>query len=312
MVLKKVGITGASGMVGRHLLAALFSRGVACAATSRQRPAVLPPETSWASWDLEVWKSPKELDRLFPEVEAIFHVGASVPVPGASDFSSRAIFDANVRSTLCLGEWAREKQLPIIFLSGSVVYSDPDRAGIRETDSTGGEGLGGLYGLTKLLSEQVLALLSRDGLKLCTLRPSSIYGYGLASRKMITDFLVRASQGKALELGPPVDDQVNLIHAADVAEAMLDALIHESWGVFNIGAPRTVTILEVAEACVFVVGKGRITILPGQAERPARVRFGLCSDMAYAKFGFTPKLSLQLGINRMWQDMNAARRVQEK
>lgn len=312
MVLKKIGITGASGMVGRHLLAALFTRGVACAATSRQRPAVLPPETSWAPWDLEVWKSPKELDQLFPEVEAIFHVGASVPAPGASDFSSRAIFDANVRSSLCLGEWAREKQLPIIFLSGSVVYSDPDRSGILESDSTGRGGVGGLYGLTKLLSEQVLALLSRDGLKLCTLRPSSIYGYGLASGKMITDFLVRASQGETLELAPPVDDQVNLIHAADVAEAMLVALVHESWGVFNIGAPRAVTIREVAEACIFATSNGKLKILAGQADRPARVRFGLCSDMAYAKFGFTPKLSIQLGINRMWRDMSAARRVQEK
>lgn len=306
MVLKKVAVTGASGMVGRHLLAVLSSRGISCATTSRIRPAALPRDASWTSWDLADWKSPEELDQLFPNVEAVFHLGAILPAPGESDFFSRAVFDANVRASLCLGEWARGTRLPIVFLSSSVVYSNPDRSGIRESDSTGGGGLGGFYGLTKLLSEQVLSHLTRDGLRLCILRPSSIYGYGLPSGKMITDFLIHASQRETLELGPPVDDQINLIHAADVAEAMLDALIHDSWGVFNIGAPRTVTVLEIAEACIVAAGNGKVAILPGQAKRSARVRFGLCSDMAHAKFGFTPKLNVQMGINRMWQDMNAA------
>ena len=306
MVLKKIAVTGASGLVGRHLLAALSRRGIACACACRTRPSALPTDATWAPWDLEDWKRSVELDRLFPGVDAVLHVGAMVPAPGAS-VSARATFDANVRASLSLGEWARGNGVPLLYLSGAIVYGDPERVGIRETDPVGMNGIGGLYGLTKLQAEQVLTHLSRSGLSLCVLRPSSIYGDGLPAGKMITDFLMRASEGKALELSPPADDQVNMIHASDVAEAMLDAVTHDAWGgVFNIGTPRPVTVREIAEACVAAVGSGRVVLRPGEAERPARVRFALVSDLASAKFGFTTKMDLGHGLNDMWERMRAA------
>jgi UDP-glucose 4-epimerase len=303
MVLTKVGVTGASGMVGRHVLASLARDGIVAVASSRTPPQAPPPGTSWNAWDLAQWKTPEELDRIFPEIDAVMHVGASVPAPGAHSVAASAALDANTRACLCIGEWAQSRNLPVVFLSGSVVYADPDRAGILESDRLGGGGVGGFYGLTKLLAEQILSFLALNGLRLCIIRPSSIFGFGLSRGKLITDFLISASEGKTLELSPPADDCVNLIHAADVADAMLEALRAESWGIYNVAAPAAVSIREIAQACVGAAGAGNVVSSKQQVDRDARVRFGLCSDKARQAFGFRAKVNLEEGIDRMWTEM---------
>ena len=62
MVLKRIGLTGASGMLGAHLLSRLAQDGVATLATSRRRPVNLPAGAIWTSWDLREWRTPAELD----------------------------------------------------------------------------------------------------------------------------------------------------------------------------------------------------------------------------------------------------------
>lgn len=305
MVLKKIALTGASGMVGRHVISILIKMGISCIATSRHRPEILPKDSLWCYWDLREWKNVDQLSELFRDCEALIHLGATVPNI-CGDVSRQSIFDTNVRASLCLGEWALMAKIPMVYLSSSTIYANPERLGIKETDPkmSPNKGLGGFYGFSKLLAEEVLQEMVNDGLKLSILRPSSIYGYGLPEGKMITDFLTKASRGEIIELHPPVKDKVDVIHALDVAEAVLETLSRETWGVFNIASESPQTIFEIAKTCVQVVGNGDIKITETKIDQDGKVRFGLNCEAALMAFDFSPKLNLIQGIKKMWDDMN--------
>ena len=75
------------------------------------------------------------------------------------------------------------------------------------------------YGFSKLLAEDVLMRLHQHILKLCMLRPTSIYGHGIGEDKMVPRFLATATRNEVIELSHPVEDRVDIVHAADVADA---------------------------------------------------------------------------------------------
>lgn len=292
--LNRVLLTGATGLVGRHVLARLRREGIACLASSRAVPSGTGPDVQWRAWDLCHWRSPDDLDRLFPEVEAVLHVGALVPA--GPDTAADRLMDANVRATLALGQWAAARRLPLLFLSGAAVYGDVT-APARESDPVAALPVGGLYGLTKALAEGVLIqLAAASGLRLAVLRASSIYGWGLGPAKLVSALLAKAQAGEAIELHPPADDRVNLVHAADVAWAMVAAATRGATGIFNIGGPAQVSMLELAQACVQAAGAGSVTVSEQEAGRGPHNRFPLDLSKAQSQLGYGPGIDLVTGL----------------
>lgn len=295
MVLKRVAVTGASGMLGRHLSAALGCAGFSTIPLARAKL----PSSDWRCWDLTQWKSVEELDALFAGAEAVIHAGAAVP--RSQGLTEQEAYDANVRATFNLGDWARRRGIPLIYVSGAIVYADPNRPGICEDAPLGWSGLGGIYGLSKLLAEDQLRRERDLGLRLAILRPSSIYGCGLGTEKIIPLFLSKALVGSAIELTEPVSDRVDLVHAADVADAVVKVMQQEAWSTFNIGAGRGTSMLELAEMCVAVAGKGTVIVKQGngQSIRPPVSRFGLDCRSAQQSLGWTAQVGLRAGIGAL-------------
>lgn len=252
MVLGKVGLTGCTGMLGRHLQAALKAAGADVKAVSRSGT------DGSAVWDLSKWLDMEELDKLFLGSQAIIHAGALVQPSGEVD--EELMFNSNVRACLNLGQWSMRRNVPLLLISGAIVYANPLASKQHESALMGCNGLGGFYGLSKLLSEYVLNPLREKGLKLCVLRPSSIYGFGISKDKMVARFLGNAIRGENIILNHPVNDRVDIVHAADVANATIAAIKNECWETMNISSGNPVSIIELAKACVAVTGKGRIEI----------------------------------------------------
>jgi len=277
--MNRIAITGANGTAGRHMCALLKEKNIPYLPLSRKE------------WDVRDWLTFDQLDSVFGSSAAVFHFAAQLPNKDSSTFD---IFDANVRSCLNLAEWASSRSVPLVFLSGATVYKDSHGKNITESDPKVVNGFGGFYGYSKLLAENIFEHFRHDGLKIVILRPSSIYGYGLSSDKLIPSFIVSASRGETIRIPQP-ENRVNLIHAYDVANAALAAFQRESWGVYNVGA-RNHSILEIANTAVEVMGRGNIICTPEDSAYKPFTRFDLVSDLAKSSFGFAPAISLALGI----------------
>lgn len=295
MVLKRVAVTGASGMTGRHLLAELSARGIEVVAVSRNQGPELPG-VNWRSWDLRDWKTSRQLSEIFGSVDALFHVGAAVPSRN-QPLTDTDLLAANVTACRAVGLWAAEQDTPLLFLSGGIVYA-PSPAPIDETQPRTSTPEGGLYGLSKVLAEQILENLVPAGLPLTILRASSIYGWGLGQDKMIPSFLARAAAGEIIQLAPPVEDRINLIHAADVARAMVLAAQKSRQGCYNLAAPTSPTLLELVQACVAIAG-GTVEITGAPPSRAPIDRFPLDVGKARDHLGFTAQVGLHDGLSRL-------------
>ena len=289
--MNEIAVTGANGMTGSHMMSLLKSKGIPAKAVTRQE------------WDLTEWKSFDELDHIFGSVLAVFHFGAQLPY---NDFKNdnrqtQQIFDANIRSCLNLAEWAKLRNVPIVFLSGAVVYKDPHTSKIIETDPKVVSGFGGFYGYSKFAAENIFSHFSAEGLKCIILRPSSIYGYGLPSEKLVQNYInIAASGGKIQVAGSK--NRINLIHAYDVVNAALKAYKSSAWGVFNISSDTSNSILEIAEIAVSISEKGSIDIMDN-VDNNCFERFDLDSKLAKKDFGFEARVNLKEGMLLMKNKM---------
>ena len=226
--MNKIAVTGANGMMGSHMISLLKSKSISTKAVTRKE------------WDLTKWKSLDELDHIFESVSVIFHFAAqlSYNVSKNNNQQTQKIFDTNIRSCLNLAEWAKLRNVAIIFLSSAVVYKNPHAIKIRETDPKVVNGIGGFYGYSKILAEGIFSYLSESGLKCIVLRPSSLYGYGLPSDKLVQNYMNIASSGGIIRVTEH-KNRVNFIHAYDVVNAAWQAYNKKAWGVFNISSKKS-------------------------------------------------------------------------
>jgi nucleoside-diphosphate-sugar epimerase len=274
------------------MMGLLKSRGIPVKAITRE------------VWNLAEWKSFDELDLIFGSVSAVFHFGAQIPnnYNDNDNWQTQQIFDTNIRSCLNLAEWAKLRNVAIIFLSSAVVYKNPHAIKIRETDPKVVNGIGGFYGYSKILAEGIFSYLSESGLKCIVLRPSSLYGYGLPSNKLIQNYINIASSGGLIKITGS-RNKINFIHAYDVANAALQAYINKAWGIFNISSKEKNTILEVAEIAVCISGSGSMVVTDDNKNDTSFTRFDLDSNLANKSFGFKTKIDLKEGMMLMKNKM---------
>ena len=289
-----IALTGSNGMTGKHMKALLISEGIPCLEVDR------------SLWDLSVWLSLEAMDELFEPCDAVFHFGATVPTNASNADGSfddaRLIFDVNIRSVQALAAWATLRDKPLVFISGATVYKDPHQRQIPEDAEKVVYGFGGFYGYSKCLAESLLEHYRAQGLKLVTLRPSSIYGSGMKSDRLVGKFVSLAKRGGTLTVNTPLENSINLIHCADVASAALDAYRNKSWGIFNIAGPGVVTFEQIARQAIEVANAGNVEILESANQTASFVRFDLDINRARKAFNYSPKIELDRGLAAMCGD----------
>jgi UDP-glucose 4-epimerase len=288
MVLGRVGLTGSSGLLGRHICAALQASGAEVVAVSRSGAG------GSTAWDLSEWKNEKALDAIFPNVRAVVHAGALIPSTSASE--NDQLFDINVRSCLNIAQWALTRKIPIVFISSASVYADLDKPAIKEDAPRGWNDLGGFYGMSKLLAEDMLDRFRSHGLQVAIVRPSGLYGFGGSKAKMIYRFLDSAVRGDTIVLTPPVEDSVDLVHAADLSSAIVKIIEIGCWQTFNIASGRPVSIYELASSCVDAAGSGSVEVADAIEKTVAMRRFFLDTSMAREQLGWVSTIGIQQGL----------------
>ncbi|MGH9106013.1 MAG: NAD-dependent epimerase/dehydratase family protein [Acidimicrobiales bacterium] len=302
----KVVVTGGSGFIGGHVVAALCASGAEVVSVDR-RPA--PAFRCHPGGDHPVSVLEGDL-REAATVEAAVEAGtASVVHLAAQTQVLRSLedpggtFDNNVMATGALLEACRRSGV-----GGFVLAS---------TNAVVGAGASGMlheavplapltpYGATKAAGEMLLSCYSAAyGVRGVALRFTNVYGPGMSEKDSIVPRLMRAAaSGKAFAVygdGRQVRDYVNV---ADVVSAVLLSLINpEVSGPVVIGSGKSVSVLDVIELVEGALG-GKLDIrhVPAKAgEMPAVV----VDNSRARSLGWAPLVSLEEGVAEVvkeWQ-----------
>jgi GDP-L-fucose synthase len=309
---KRMLVTGGSGFVGRHVLAALRARGCDHIAAPRRSEFDLTRE--------------RDVATLFADVrpEVVIHLAAVVGGIGANRTHPGRFFYENALMGLNLIEQARKSGVEK-FVGVGTICSYPKFAPVpfKEDDLWNGypEETNAPYGIAKkLLLVQGQAYRQEYGLNAIHLLPVNLYGPH-DNFDPVSSHVIPALVRKCLEArdgGQPVVQcwgsglaTREFLYVGDVAEAFVLATeCYNSPEPVNIGAGFEISIRDLTTLIGEVTGfTGRFVFDPTQPDgQPRRM---LDTTRARDAFGFTAKTPFREGLARTvaWYEQARAPRA---
>lgn len=263
-------VTGGAGMIGANLLQALNAQGrddllVVDDLTDGRKFANLVDARIADYEDRDRFYRRIEAGESLGPVEAIFHQGACSTT---TEWDGRLMMELNYRSSRLLFDYAQREGIPFIYASSAAVYGNS----LDFAETPANERPLNVYAYSKKLFDDYVRANARDDrAPVVGLRYFNVYGPyeahkgGMASVAFHLFNLVAAGEPARLfgahdGYGPGQQSR-DFIHAADVAAVNLWAWQSGARGVFNCGTGRARPFLDVAEAVVAAVGKGRIEFI---------------------------------------------------
>lgn len=251
-------VTGGSGLVGSHVIAALRSSGVPVRALVRpgSEQVVQTLGAAVVTGDVADGESWRRAGA--GGLAGIVHAAATVG-PGAA----ARVYDVNVAGTRLAVETARASGAHLVHVSSVSVYSgsaDYRPVVERRTEDTPFQPIeaGDHYARSKRESEQVLrdaCLSGASGKGVTVIRPVVIYG---ERDRLFAPRVYRAIRTRILPLVGPGTNHLPCIYAGNVASAIVAALHRPSPGLraYNVtrDAGRPLTVREFMQAFADAAG----------------------------------------------------------
>lgn len=219
----RIGVTGARGVLGARIAAALAQRGHAVDAFGGE----VRDAEGVGAW--------------IERVDCVVHCAAVVPVQQVADHAGTAIA-VNVGGTATVAAAAARLGRRLVYISTSHVYRSRD-AGLSESDAIAPISL---YGLTKRQGEEWVERLAKDAL---ILRLFSYFDERQASSFLVPGLhgrIGKAEPGATIDLfgGHNRRDMASASWLADACAALLDAGAH---GVVNCATGSDLAVVAIAE-----------------------------------------------------------------
>lgn len=169
----KIIITGATGFVGRNLTEGLFGDGFQIVATGRSTTVGEELQKQGIEFKNADILDPDRLNSVFSPADCVIHGAAKAGPWGRY----RDFYDVNVVGTRnVVNACKRQNIKKIIFISTpSIYYTGKDRYNISEGDPLPRKQRTN-YAKTKLMTENELTALQREGYKVMIFRPRAVYG----------------------------------------------------------------------------------------------------------------------------------------
>lgn len=284
MTAPAVAVVGASGFLGRAVVAALDSGGVPVEPYTRSRP----------------FSAGARVDPGIAGARAVVWLATSVNPQLAEQEPSRVAADARTFATLLDGLAALPAPPRVVLLSsGGTVYDPAARPPYAETAPVAPAGA---YGRAKLALEEALR---GSGLPGVALRVANAYGPGQPARAgqgVVAYWLRAALDGHAPVIyGEPTTTR-DYVYVGDVAEAVVRAATvpGEVPPVVNVGSGRPTSLADLARVVLDVTG--RPDVEPGHEPRRSFdvPHTWLAVDLAAAALGWRPRTPLREGVAAAW------------
>lgn len=287
----KVLVTGASGMVGRNLVAYLKQNGV----------ETIP--TDLTGWEV----SGNLLDKEFVfgtlaslDFDAIIHMAAITEIKKTVE-DPKLCFDVNCMGSLNMLELANRKKVSRILCTSSAnVYGAPKSNPVTE-DTPFDPRVP--YDYSKVVLENMaMSFFKTKGLPVSLTRSWLLFGeYDQPSRATIR-FIRACLKDEPLTLFNGGRDTTSPTHAVNFAKLALTILREEKavGRAYNFGGERPVTIRELAETVKSLTGsKSQLTLAPPRTQLEAEPQISYPSlDRVKSELGYEHELSLEEGLQR--------------
>jgi len=288
-----IGLTGASGILGRHLAHLFSKKKIKVFSTSRKKPLFKNKFIKWKKMDLEKNNTMKNLDKVFGNSKILIHAGAHVPLNSSIEDISK-ITKTNIKATYALYKWAKKNSVHFIFLSGAIVYKY--KKNCKENSDYISKKDTIFYGYAKKICDAFLKKRLQKKEPITIFRPTSIYGWGLKKNKIMSKILIEAKQKKKIKLYKPFI-KINFIHANDVANAIYKCIKGKKYGCFNLSSPKMYSIKDLAVTSnKLYKNKNLIEIFDNDKKNDYRYRFEVNSNLANKELGWKAKLDLKQGL----------------
>jgi len=294
----KVFLTGGTGFIGRHLVAALVARGDTCVVVSRKTAA------PWIPNGLEV--VPGDTTRPGPWQTALGSCDAVVNLAGApivdpphrwTDAQKRLIRESRIETTHSVVDAIRHAPSPpavLVSASGADYYGSRGDRKLDETDAPG-EGF-----LARVCIDwEEAARAAADVTRVTVIRSGLVLGAdGGVLDRMITPFKLGLGGpwGSGTQWWPWIhlDDQVGLVQLA------LDRVLP---GAVNATSPNPVTVEAFARTLASVLNRPAVARVP---EFALRLALGEAADALLSSKRMIPSRALDVGYAFKYPELRPA------
>ncbi|AKM79450.1 MAG: NAD dependent epimerase/dehydratase [Candidatus Beckwithbacteria bacterium GW2011_GWB1_47_15] len=278
--MKSALITGSSGFIGQHLIAALKKLGVTTFEFSRSRGKDLTDRADFAD---------------LPPVEAVFHLGA---VSGYKDSNQDPLkaYRVNVLGTVNVLEYCRGAGAKMIFPS-TYVYAPPYETHKKETDPARPTTH---YSMTKYLGERLCRFYSRVfGANTLILRTSNVYGQGQTAKYIVPIVVKHVLDKKPLGLTKPGVER-GFIFIDDLVEAYIKLSEAETrpGEVFNVGPNQPTRLDDLVKTIIKLAGNKTKVVYSGKERSHEVGQNRIDITKLKNKLKWQPKVGLEEGLKR--------------
>lgn len=257
--MRRIVITGGSGLLGSHLLP-LLAEEAEVHVLGRAKPAI----DGVVHHRVDLAAGLDEA-RLPDKADAVIHLAQSGRF---RDFphSAAEVSRINCQAAVELAQYAvRAEARHFIYASTGGVYA-PATKPLDETAPTARGPALGFYAATKLAAERLLGPFG-DFLNLVILRPFFIYGRGQDQAMLIPRLVERVRAGQPILLRGIEGMRINPIHASDAAAALRAALALGRSHVINLAGPEPMSLRRIGETIGRAVGAAPVFESDGAAAR---------------------------------------------
>jgi NAD dependent epimerase/dehydratase len=311
-------VTGGGGFIGSHLVEELAKRRARVRAfvryNSRGTRGFLDDLAPQVAEQVEVVAGDlRDANAVASAVEGmatVFHLGALIAIP-YSYLHPREVVETNVLGTLNVLAAARQHGVQrVVHTSTSEVYGTAQYVPIDEKHPMVGQSP---YSASKIAADQLAESFHRSyELPVVTVRPFNTYGPRQSARAVIPSIIVQAITQDRIFLGAthPTRD---LLFVKDTVRGFLalaacDAAVGQ---VVNLGSGREVSVRELSETIIRLVGRRVEIVFDATRLRPERSEVErLVADHSRARelAGWEPTVNLEEGLRATidWISSHAA------
>ena len=279
-------LTGASGFVGRHVLAPLAQAGHEVVAIARRAPPdALAGDATWILQDLAAGL---DAARLPARVDAVVHLAQSAR---HRDFPAGAadVVAVNVAAAAALADYARSAGARrFVLCSSGGVYGYRDGPA-HEDDPVAPVSF---YQASKHAAEVLLAPYAQL-LDVVVLRPFFVYGAGQRGM-LVARLAARVLAGETVTIDGDPGLRINPIHVADAARTVVAAVGADApTGIVNVAGAQSMTLTQLVAALGEAAGVAPRVEHAG--EGPPADLLGDTARMR-ERLGVTPRVTLGEGL----------------